>query len=189
MVNIQQIENILACMRNKKKKITVALSIPTKLEKLFTKSQTWETEQLHYNHVVEYYAAVKNINTPPTKTHVVVSRIGLKEWKKAKGILMLYSLLRQGNACTPMCAPIYLYTCYSCQRRSSLMLNGRLEQKERFSSDQSLYTALTYDSWQCFHQLNNTKKMCKIQLNHKLGLGNSMVNGLNSYVKETWELR
>lgn len=67
-----------------KQKITVALSITTKLEKLFTKSQTWEAEQLHYNHAVEYYAAVKNINTPPTKTHVVVSRIGLKEGKKQK---------------------------------------------------------------------------------------------------------
>lgn len=69
---------------HEEKKITVALSITTKLEKLFIKSQTWETKELHYNHAVEYYAAVKNINTPPTKTHVVVSRMKLKEGKKQK---------------------------------------------------------------------------------------------------------
>lgn len=109
--------------------------ISTKFEKLFTKSQTWETVEPHYNHGVEYYAAVKKYKHISHKDSCSGVQDGTEGGKKAKGISMLYSLLRQGNACELKCAHTYLYTCYLCQRSSSLALNGRLEQKECFSSD------------------------------------------------------
>lgn len=58
-----------------------------KCRKLFTRSQTWEIEQPHYRQAVEYYAAVKKkVNTPPTKTHVVMSQNGTEGGKRAKKV-------------------------------------------------------------------------------------------------------
>lgn len=80
-----------------RKKITVALSITTKFEKLFTKSQTWDTVEVYYNHAVEYYVAVKNINTPPHKDSCSGVQAGTEGGKKIKRYINVIQPFKTGK--------------------------------------------------------------------------------------------
>ena len=75
----------------------------------------WKSEEMHNNHVVEAVKTKSKRQHTPHKDSYSDVQNSTEGGGRAKGIVTLYNLVRQGNACAPLCAhtclPMCAHTC------------------------------------------------------------------------------